>query len=91
MPCVFQRIMSSTLGYNFKHCMDLKGNLTTKSRSDEKLNPKQKEGQNPCSWLCMELLHKEVFGIRLQLDELYEIARETPRNSVERKKNRSIF
>ena len=41
------------------------------------------------SWLCMEFLHKFIFGVRLNLDALYEIAREDPRNSMGRKKNRS--
>ena len=39
------------------------------------------------SWLCLEILDEKMFGFRLYLDELYEIARETSTNRVGRKEN----
>ena len=45
-----------------------------------------KNEKKPRSWLYMEFLHKDLFDVRLQLDALYEITREVPRNREEPKK-----
>ena len=51
----------------------------------------RRDGKKRRSWLCMEFLHKGMFVVRLQLDALYEMERETPRNNVGRKKKIGQF
>ena len=36
---------------------------------------------NPEQKLRMDFLHKDIFGIRLERDELYDLRRQSPRNS----------